>query len=125
MKNRKRSKNKQHGPVCQSDLAAYFALNERAKRIERHREALRKKIAGALQRGAAVEEGDYTADFRPMERATITWGKLTEILGADRAKKIRARVEPTASFRLTVKEKKKPPKVCACLFGLPCVEHPD
>jgi hypothetical protein len=121
----KKSKNKQPVPVSQADLAAYFALNEKAKRIERHREALRMKIAGALKRGAAIEEGNYTADYQPMECTTITWGKLIEILGADRAEKIKARIEPTASFRLTVRERKKPPKVCACLFGLPCVEHPD
>src|SRR5262245_13253178 len=109
----KKSKNKQPKSVSQADLATYFALNERAKRIERHREALRMKIAGALRRGASIEEGDYTADYQPIECTTITWRKLTEILGADRVEKIKAQVEPTTSFRLTVKEKKKPPKVCA------------
>jgi hypothetical protein len=122
---KKKRMNKQPGPVCQSDLAAYFALNAKAKKIERHREALRKKIAGALERGASIERGHYTADYQPTERTTVSWDKLIEILGADRAKKIKARIEPTTSFRLIVKERKKPPKVCACLFGLPCVDHPD
>src|SRR5262249_13070452 len=121
----KKSKNKQPKPVSQSDLAAYFALNERAKRIERHREAVRMKVAGALGRGAAIEEGNYTADYQPTEYTTVTWDKLREILGADRVMKIKARIEPTISCRLTVREKEEPPKVCACLFDLPCVEHPD
>ncbi len=84
--------------VPQALLEQYGELCQLAHR-KKH---LRQTILDLLNAGATVEPGDISVRIDVNEQKRITWAKLADIVGEDRATAIRMEVAPSETYRLQV-----------------------
>lgn len=57
-----------------------------------------------LDTGATVESGSLSVEIREVESRRLDFGKLSVLLGSDRAEELQAQVEPSVSRHLILHE---------------------
>ena len=82
--------------ITQEQLAQYRDLCARS----REQKAMRRELMDLLDAGATVASGSLSVEIREVTSRRLDFGRLSVLLGSDRAKELRAQVEPSVSRHL-------------------------
>ena len=89
--------------ICQSELAHVLELRRQREALDERIQEAEGAIRTALEAGANVQEGIFSAYLKTTERRSVSWKNVVEReLGEDYAKRVLAATKPDTFISLVV-----------------------
>ena len=92
------------GQIPQHELAEFLRLKRELNEARKRYDMKREELLAARQSGAEVEHGALVLKLDEVVNRQITAKSLLPLLGAAKVSALKAQVEPTMFYRLTVSQ---------------------